>query len=157
MAEVTVEVSSTLSSPAHEVWAQASTLQGVNYELAPWVRMTAPRTARPSLADAPIGTQAFASVLLLFGVFPFDVHHLFFERVYEFGFDEESWSWLNRRWRHERRIVPNADGTKVTDRLTVEPRLAPKVLVALLVRQLFLSRHRRLRRAFGDARQPQTV
>lgn len=146
----TLEVRSTLQAPAEVVWRHASTMEGVNDELAPWVRMTVPRAARgKALADVEPGREAFASVLLLLSVIPFDVHHLTLERVLAQGFDEESWSWLQRRWRHERRVEPRGAGCVVTDRVTVEPRLAPAALVAPVVRRIFAARHRKLQARFG--------
>ncbi|MCC6649502.1 MAG: hypothetical protein IT374_28530 [Polyangiaceae bacterium] len=146
MSEFTLEFSSPLRASADEVWAHASTIAGVNAELGPWVRMTAPRGA--SLADAPPGREALRSVLLVLGVVPVDVHHLTIERALPRGFDEESWSWLQRRWRHERRVEPRDGGCVVTDRLTVRPRLAAP-LARLLVGWVFAWRHRRLRARFG--------
>ncbi|MCB9614023.1 MAG: hypothetical protein H6721_20195 [Sandaracinus sp.] len=147
-----LEVTSTLRASADEVWDHASTMDGVNHELAPWVRMRVPRAARDlALFDAPTDREAFPSVMLAFGVLPFDVHHLALERIVERGFDEESWSWMQRRWRHERRVEPTAEGCRVTDRLLVEPRFAPSALVRPVVRAIFESRHRRLRRRFGAA------
>lgn len=150
MGQFTIEVSSALRASADEVWSHASTMEGVNDELGPWVRMTVPRAAQGKrLADVEPGREAFASVLLLLSVVPFDLHHLTLERIVERGFDEESWSWMQRRWRHERRVEPAADGCVVTDRLTVEPRFAPALLVKPIVRRLFEARHRKLRARFG--------
>ncbi|MCU0653931.1 MAG: hypothetical protein MUF64_01120 [Polyangiaceae bacterium] len=150
MSEFTVEIQSVLRADASEVWGHASTMEGVNAELMPWIRMTVPPSARgKNLADVEVGREAFASVLLLLGLLPFDLHHLKVERVLERGFDEESWSWMQRRWRHERRIEPVDGGCIVTDRLTVAPRLAPSFLVRAIVQRLFASRHRYLRRRFG--------
>lgn len=151
MSEFTLELRSALRASADEVWAHASTMAGVNDELAPWVRMTVPHFAQGKrLADAEPGREAFRSILLLLGVIPFDSHHLTLERVLERGFDEESWSWLQRRWRHERRVAPSTGGCIVTDRLTVAPRLAPAFLVKPIVQRLFAARHRRLRSRFGS-------
>ena len=144
------EINSTLSATADEVWAHASTMEGVNQELRPWVRMTVPQRARGvRLTDVEVGREAFASVLLLFGMLPFDLHHLTVQHVLQRGFDEESWSWLQRRWRHERRVEPTPTGCIVTDRLTVVPRRAPSFLVKPIVRAIFGARHRRLRSLFG--------
>lgn len=146
----TVEIRSALRAPADQVWAHASTMEGVNHELGPWVHMTVPAAARgKSLVDVVVGREAFASVLLLFGFLPFDVHHLTLERVDGRGFAEESWSWHQRRWRHERRVESTEGGCVLTDRLTVVPRLAPVFLVKPMVRWLFQARHRKLRLRFG--------
>lgn len=150
MASFTIEIASRLRATADEVWAHASTMEGVNAELAPWVRMTVPRAARgKQLAELPPGREAFASVLLLLGFVPFDLHHLTLERILERGFVEESWSWLQRRWRHERSVEPLADGCMVTDCVTVEPRGAPAWIVEPIVRRIFRARHDRLRQLFG--------
>jgi ligand-binding SRPBCC domain-containing protein len=150
---LTLEISTTVGASPEEVWAHASTMEGVNWELAPWVRMSVPREAKGrTLTEVPVGEEAFRSVLLLGGVIPFDVHHLRLERVLARGFDEESWSWLQRRWRHERRIDSTEEGGAIIiDRLTVETRFAPIALVAPLIRAIFRWRHRRLRKKFGGA------
>lgn len=148
--QFSIDVSTALGATADEVWAHASTMEGVNHELGPWVRMTVPAAAcGKRLVDVEVGREAFASVLLLFGVLPFDRHHVTLERIHERGFDEESWSWLQRRWRHERRVEPTRGGCVVIDRLTVAPRLAPSFLVKPVVEWIFAARHRKLRSSFG--------
>ena len=66
---IVVERSSVLQAEPAEVWAAARTMEGVNRELAPWVRMTYPEDAAVlNLEDAPLGRPAFDSWLLLLGV-----------------------------------------------------------------------------------------
>lgn len=150
MRPFTLELSSALRASVEEVWSHASTMEGVNHELAPWVRMTVPKAVKGKrLGDVPPDKVGFTSVVLLFAVIPFDVHHLSLEQIFDNGFDEQSWSWLNRSWRHERRVDPTANGCIVTDRLTVDPRWAPVFLVRHIVQLLFLARHRKLRARFG--------
>lgn len=162
MSSFTITVRTELGASVQDVWGRASTMEGVNEELAPWVRMTVPRHLRGKrLADVETGREAFTSTLLLFSVLPFDRHHLKLERILESGFDEESWTWLNRRWRHERRIEAleaGGDGGSratvgciVTDRVTVEPRLGPAFLLEPIVQRIFESRHRKLLSRFGPA------
>ena len=142
-----------LRTTAADVWSTVTMMRGVNAELMPLFRMTYPYDAETlSIADAPTGNFLFWSWILAFGFFPIDRHHL---RLIEIrageGFVEESVSWLQRRWRHERSVVEIPGGCVVRDRLTFEPRvrlLAP--LVARIVGVLFRHRHRRLRRRFGD-------
>lgn len=138
-----------------EVWSVVSSMAGVNAELMPFVKMTHPRD-RTSLEGETIvpGEVVFRSWLLLGGVVPFDRHALALERVMAGeGFDEESTSWLQRRWRHERRLIDEGDGTcTVTDHLVVAPRVALLTpLAERIVRFLFGHRHRRLLRRFGAA------
>lgn len=152
---VSVERTSALAAPADEVWVTATTMEGVNAELVPLVRMTHPRGLRSLRElDPPVvaGRVLFRSWLLAGGIVPFDRHALALDEVDDAGrrFVEESTSWLQRRWRHERSVVARPGGCVVTDRLTVEPRLGPaRPLVAAAVGRIFDHRHRRLRRRYG--------
>jgi ligand-binding SRPBCC domain-containing protein len=142
---------SLLSAPEGEVWAEVSTLEGVNRELSPWIRMTAPAEARGrSLEEAPIGEPLFASFLLAFRVVPFDRHELRLVAASRGHFLERSHSSLQRVWEHERWVEGVAGGTRVRDRLFVEPRLPSDALVRSVVSALFRWRHRRLRARFGE-------
>jgi hypothetical protein len=150
LASFTVQLSTALRASAADVWDHASTMGGVNEELAPWLKMTVPAAARrTSLCDAPVGQEAFTSILLLGGILPFDVHHLTFTRIYRWGFDEDSWSWLQRRWSHKRRVEEAVRGCIVSDELTVTPRFAPALFVKPVVRWIFAARHRKLVSRFG--------
>lgn len=150
-----VRLESDLRAPAGSVWRHASSMAGVNAELGPWIRMTHPLQATDlASVEVPLGEVAFHSWLLALGVVPFDRHSLRLVEVHDRGEDgggfvEESTSWMQRRWRHERTVEPAADGSKVSDRLLVEPRLPLTAPVRWLVTALFRHRHRRLVRRFG--------
>jgi ligand-binding SRPBCC domain-containing protein len=151
VSSATITVTSRVAAPIDAVWAHASSMAGVNLELGPLVRMTVPRAARGlSLEDAPLGDVAFRSVLLAFGVLPFDRHALRLVKVDPGrGFQERSTSLLQRRWDHDRTLVADGAGTLVTDRVTFAPRLGPAKPAAPLIEAIFRHRHRRLAQRFG--------
>ncbi len=150
---MTFSITTELNAPASVVWAGVATMRGVNYELAPLVRMTAPAAFRErSIDEWQPGSPGFSSWILLLGLIPFDRHFFGMERV-EPGrsFAERSASLLQKEWRHERSVEPIAPGRcRLTDRVTFEPRL-PLVALFLLpiFRFVFQHRHRRLRARFG--------
>lgn len=150
--QIDLTFSSDLPASADDVWSVVASMKGVNAELGPWIRMTHPPglDRLDQVAIVP-GERLFHSWLLLGGVVPIDRHRLVLERIVEHGFDEESTSVLQRRWRHERRVERRPHGgCCVTDRLVVVPRIglvAP--LVERIVTALFAHRHRRLRARFG--------
>lgn len=144
-----------LDAPSERVWASIVTMEGVNHELGPYLRMTLPREARhKTIDDVPLGRVAFHSWILLGGVVPMDRHALkLVELTPGVGFLEQSTSWLQRAWRHERRLTPVAPGrTRIVDRLVPEPRIASIApLARRLVGAIFRHRHRRLHAAFGGS------
>jgi ligand-binding SRPBCC domain-containing protein len=151
---VVFEISSDLAASRHRVWSSVSTMDGVNAELMPLVRMTYP-PERWSLDDQRLepGVELFRSWLLVAGFIPFDRHVLTLVEVDPgAGFVEESRSWLQRRWRHERTLEDLPGGhTRVTDRVVATPVLGvARPLVGMLVPAVFRHRHRRLRRRFGS-------
>ena len=155
---VEFERSATLAAPATVVWQHATTMRGVNEELQPWVRMTFPAQFA-SLDDADetlLGQVVFHSWLLAGGWVPFDRHSLRLVEIDDRGdaggaFVEESTSWLQSRWRHERDVVALGGGRSLlTDRLVVVPRVPlARPVVARIVPWLFTRRHRRLAARFG--------
>lgn len=152
----TLRFQSRLATPAAEVWAAVSTMQGVNDELMPLLRMTHPPDVQ-RLDDARLrtGQTHFHSWMLAGGLLPVDRHALGFDAIHPGqGFDERSSSWLQRVWLHQRRVQPDgAEGCVVTDELAFEPRLrAVGALVEPIVRHVFEHRHRRLRARFGESR-----
>lgn len=147
---IELEFGSSLAADVAAVWSVVSTMDGVNSELHPFVHMSG--VGHETLpTDITPGEVLFKSWLLLFCVLPFDRHALALVRIEEdHGFVEESTSWLQRRWHHERRITANdAQGCDITDRLLIEPRVRfARPVVAFAATLLFRHRHRRLRRRF---------
>jgi ligand-binding SRPBCC domain-containing protein len=151
-------IASRLDADAATVWAHASSIAGVNAELAP-LHMSAPAGA---VLDerAPLGTPAFVSVVSLWRVVPIDLHELTLV-AFEPGrsFHECSRSLLQRRWEHVRHILPEAGGgCVVTDEVTFRPR-AFGPLVRPIIARVFERRHRALRASFAgrEAERPCAV
>lgn len=153
---VEIQRTSDLVAEPEAVWSVVSTMDGVNHELGPFLRMTHPadRSALDG-SDVPLGEVLFRSWLLAGGVIPFDRHALRLRSLQPgAGFVEESSSWLQRRWRHERTIASlPGGGCRVTDALTIEPRIGvARPVVQAIVGRLFSHRHRRLVARFGARR-----
>ena len=133
---------------------------GVNAELMPLVRMTFPASVTELSADDVVMGETVCHCWVLAGGFiPFDRHALGFESISDTpeagrsGFVEESTSWMQKRWRHERTVVAiDKESCEVTDRVTVEPRV-PFIgpIVQRIVGWVFTHRHRRLVRHWGAA------
>ncbi|MET0559498.1 MAG: hypothetical protein ABW065_12650 [Solirubrobacterales bacterium] len=144
-------VASTLAAEPAAVAAWALSAEGINFELAPWLRMTVPRGASGldvhSLRPGPVGR----SWLLAFGLIPVDYDEIGLVRVDpEGGFLERSTMLSQRRWEHERTIAASEVGTVVVDRIAWEPRAPlPGSLLRPLFAAFFRHRHRRLRHRFG--------
>jgi ligand-binding SRPBCC domain-containing protein len=147
-----VEVSSVVEAPQPAVWDRIASFEGVNHELGPWLRMTAPADVRAiDPEQVPVGRKWFRSWVLLLGVIPVDYDDLVIVEIDPgAGFLERSSMLTMRMWQHDRRLNPEGDGTRVTDRLTFTPRLlVPRPLARAVVRFLFGHRHRRLRAWFS--------
>ena len=151
MTTFTLKMASNLPVPLHDLWRKVNTMEGVNYELAPFIHMTAPADpGRVPFTQAPLKQPLFASWLLLLGVLPFDRHQLRLDEVWEGGFRENSSSLIHRVWRHERIITANGTGSMLTDTLNFEPRISLFGYILLpIVRFMFQHRHRRLKRFFA--------
>jgi ligand-binding SRPBCC domain-containing protein len=148
---------SRLDASADAVWTHATSMRGVNRELAPWLRMTYPAgfddLARVALAEGgEVPTKLFVSWILAFRVIPAERWDL---GLAELGpgrrFVERSNVLTLSSWRHERSVEPvDVGASALTDRLTFAPRIALVApLVVRLVSALFGHRHRWLRRRFG--------
>ncbi len=139
---------SRVPAPARDVWARVTSVEGVNHELGPWLRMTVPRGARGlRLDDVPLGRAAGRSWILLGGVIPFDYDDLtLVERGPGMRFLERSPMGSMRLWEHERTVTPREGGQcEVRDRLTFAPRVpGAGGLARRLVDRIFAHRHSRL-------------
>ena len=147
-------VSSQLYAPPDVVWERVTSFEGVNHELMPIVRMTAPagvEALRPE--EVTIGERLFRSRILLFGLLPIDYDDITLVRIEPGrGFLERSPMLSQRVWEHERTLEPRSGGTLVTDRVEFEPRLPGGGALRPLFHAVFRHRHRRLRSRFGGER-----
>jgi hypothetical protein len=144
--EYQIQLRSLLAADSATVWAHASTLDGVNAELAP-LHMSGPRGIAIELA--PLGRPAFRSLVTLFRLLPLDLHELTLVEVAPGrGFHERSRSLLEARWIHKRSIDPVAGGCVVVDDLTFEPRVLGG-LIRRIIARAFARRHAYLRKRFG--------
>ena len=148
-----VEQESVVAAPPGAVWARVSTFEGVNDELRPLMRMTAPPRVRAlDPSEVVLGERIFRSWVLLFGVIPIDYDDLTLVALEPGrGFHERSRMLSMRVWEHERTLEPDGDSrTRVSDRLSFEPRLPGSgPVLERFIRMTFRHRHRRLRRRFG--------
>jgi hypothetical protein len=143
-----------LPAAADLVWRHATRFTGINGELYPWLRMTAPPgvTALDPAGIEP-GRPLFRSWLLLAGVLPVEYDDLVLAEI-EPGrrFLERSSMLTSRVWQHERTVETVDGGCRLTDRVSFAPRWAPlRPLMEPVVGLLFRHRHRRLSRRYGAA------
>ncbi|EQM67861.1 hypothetical protein ABS648_24990 [Pseudomonas solani] len=137
---------STLAVSPGQAWSWITDVDRLREEMRPWLRMTVPAGIRnlEDLAFQP-GEPLFTSHLWLFGCLPLGTSRLTLRELNPgVGFVEESPMTGMRLWRHERRLEVQGNGTRVIDRLTVEP-LFGAPLVRLFLRLFFANRHRVLR------------
>lgn len=146
---VVVARTTALAAPADEVWRHATSMAGVNAELAP-IRMTHPPDRSELRGDVPLGEPVFTSTLKL-GPVPFDRHELTLVGLAPgCWFQEDSRSLLHRRWRHRREVRPTSGGCELTDVVEIEPRSPGTAsLTRWIVGRIFDRRHRVLADRFG--------
>ena len=145
------EVSSLIPAPPERVWERIITPAGINHELRPWMTMTVPRgIKRLDPESVELGRPLGRSWVLLFGLLPFDYDDVTLVEL-EPGrrFLERSPMLSQRSWQHERIVEAIEGGSRVTDRVRMEPRLGlPAAPLRPLFRAVFRHRHRRLRAWF---------
>lgn len=152
-----VTTTSAIGASADAVWARAVTLEGINHELGPWMRMTMPRGLRgKSIADIEPPARPGRSWLLFLGLIPFDYDDL---GIVELGpgrrFLERSTMLSMRAWEHERTVEGLGEGAcEVRDRVAFELRRplawipGSDQLARAMVTRTFAHRHRRLAEHF---------
>jgi hypothetical protein len=115
--------------------------------------MTTPKGVR-TLDEIEVrpGERMFRSTILLFGFLPIDTSDLTLLELDEGGgFLEQSPMASMELWRHERRILPDADdpgALLLVDQLTFRPRRM-KQLTRWFIHRVFTHRHKVLRRNLG--------
>jgi len=144
------EVSSLIPASPERVWERIITPAGINHELRPWMTMTVPRgIKRLDPETVELGKPLGRSWVLL-GLLPFEYDDITLIEL-EPGrrFLERSPMLSQRSWQHERIVEAAEGGSRVTDRVRMEPRLGlPAAPLRPLFRAVFRHRHRRLRAWF---------
>ena len=135
-----------LNNTRRKVIEEQLNFEGVNGELGPFVRMTAPDEWKTeSLTRAPADKRLFSSIILLYGIIPVDFHHIQFKEIGNNGFVEESVSLWMERWQHRRDITDTDDGCMLTDEIVFASRIpGMDRLLAPIYRFVFRHRHARL-------------
>jgi len=150
---VKFEVSSNLKISPENV-DELLTMKGVNREMSPLIRMTAPSewSSKP-IFEWPAGKVLFSSWILLFGILPIDRHTFFFQSIdRQRGFAESSSSITNKVWHHRRDIKMNEALPQITDTVEFKCRLPMLAYVlAPVYRFIFTHRHRVLRSYYGGS------
>jgi ligand-binding SRPBCC domain-containing protein len=150
---IALRFESHLAAAPDVVWRRVTSVDGIDDEMAPLLRMTFPRGMRALPVDGfEPGQRLCRSWLLLLRVLPVDWSDLTLVEL-EPGrrFLERSPMFSMAFWQHERIVAPSAQGTTVVDNLAFRSRLLPRALVRASVALFFRHRHARLRRRFGVA------
>ena len=145
-------IQSVVNVETNQLWQVLTNMQGVNYELAPFVKMTIPKEYRDfTIADAPIGEKLFKSVILFFQFIPVDIHHFKLEKVVpNERFEENSSSLMHYFWKHTRILTTIDKGTLVKDTIQFYPRLPLIGFFLKPIYQLvFKNRHQRLKKKYN--------
>ena len=153
MSTVRVKFESKLPTSPAELWDWSTSVRGVDAEMGPILKLEFPKGMTHIPRDGsglgkPLGNCKF----LLFGFLPVDLSKLTFVEV-EPGrrFVEQSPLLSMKRWRHERSILPGADGTKVVDSLEFTPRFGTR-MVTWFISKFFQHRHKVLTEHYRERR-----
>lgn len=126
-------------------------MSGVNYELSPLLKMSAPQKwATKPISKWPVNSYIFSSTILLFGLIPIDLHRFKLLSVNGMGFKESSKTLFNSQWSHQRTISSNGSGAKVRDVVYYNSKLGfLGCLFKPLYKSIFAHRHKRLKSKYA--------
>lgn len=136
-----------VSAPMEEVWEWITSLKGIQKEMMPFFKMTAPLGIK-TINDLKIelGKPLFRSHIYLFGFLPFGYDDMTLIEYSEGkGFIEQSPMTSMDLWRHQRTIENVEKGTMITDQLTFKPQHASK-LIGKFLWMVFRHRHKVLKK-----------
>lgn len=148
-----IEIESKISEDQELVSRELLTMEGVNYELLLLVKMSAPtKWYNQKITEWPLGTELFTSTILLFGLFPVDLHRFKLKDINCNGFQEESSSLVNREWNHKRTITTQDSGCIVADVVEYVPKISLLgKLMKPVYKAIFSHRHKRLKAKYGGS------
>jgi len=152
MRDVRLSFASSLDAPAEDVWAWATSVEGINSELgAAFLHMRFPRGIERLTPDTVTVGEPLASIPLIFGSWiPVDASEL---TIAELGpghrFLERSPMRMMTQWEHERTVRPrDTGGCTVVDNLHFTPRMLRGASIRV-IEFVFGRRHARLQERFG--------
>jgi hypothetical protein len=145
-------VSSNLNIAPEDFWDEQS-MQTINYELGPWIQMSAPKRLKfVKLKDFNNGGELFTSWVLFIGLIPIDRHAFgSLDLTQKFKFIEMSSTLVSSVWQHERVVSVTPGGCTVVDKIGFVPRLRlMSAFLKAIYTLVFQHRHSRLRALHGD-------
>ncbi len=146
------EMKTQLTVSANELAHDTLNMSGINYELGPLLKMSAPdKWQSKPITDWPTNQSLFISTILLLGLIPIDRHYFNFKKIDSFGFNENSKSLMNTLWSHERLIKSNGTGSVITDVIIYKSKLVILGnLIMPIYKAIFKHRHNRLRAKYSN-------
>ncbi len=136
-----------VSALIEEVWDWITSIKGIQKEMMPYFKMTAPKGIR-NIKDVKIvlGDVLFRSHIYLFGFLPIGHDDMTLIEYSEGrGFIEQSPMSTMELWRHQREIDTVDTGTLITDNLTFRPKYASKS-IGRFMQRVFRHRHEVLKK-----------
>lgn len=147
------EIESDLSVEPRKLCEELLNINGVNFELAPFISMSAPyQWCSKPISEWPVDVFLFNSRVTLFGLFPIDSHDFKFIEVSASGFSESSKTLLNKEWNHRRSIIEAGSGSKVKDRIEYKSNLGFMGFFFMpMYKVIFIHRHNKLKAKYGTS------